>query len=135
MRNEELRRSRNESEALREKYFDLYNLAPVGYATLDREGAILEANLTLAKQLGVTSGTLVGQPLGLFVARPSGIAYVLYLRRLFDTGEGASTEVGMVTTSGAEICMRLDAVFRDKRDPEASSCLVTLTDVTDRDQA
>ena len=135
MQNEELRRTRDELEVSRESYFDLYDLAPVGYVTLDREGVVAQANLTVANQLGVTRGHLVGQPLGRFVAQSSGAAYVLYLRRLFQTGEGASTEVGMVTASGAEVCMRLDAAFRDRGGGVARPCLVTLTDVTGRDQA
>jgi len=37
MQNEELLEAREEIEALLEKYSDLYDFAPVGYLTLDRE--------------------------------------------------------------------------------------------------
>lgn len=46
MQNEELRRSQLELDAIRARYFDLYDLAPVGYCTLSETGLILEANLT-----------------------------------------------------------------------------------------
>jgi len=51
MQNEELRRTQAELEISRERYFDLYDLAPVGYFTLNEMGFILEANLAGAKLL------------------------------------------------------------------------------------
>jgi PAS domain-containing protein len=69
MQNEELRRAQEELEASRERYFDLYDLAPVGYFTLGEPGLILQANLTAAALLGVTRDALVKQPLTRFILR------------------------------------------------------------------
>ena len=44
MQNEELRRAGVELDASRARYFDLYDLAPVGYVTLDERGTIVQAN-------------------------------------------------------------------------------------------
>src|SRR5947207_15516802 len=62
MQNEELRRTQLELDAARERYFDLYDLAPVGYFTVSESGLILEANLTAAKLLGVPGASFVRQP-------------------------------------------------------------------------
>jgi PAS domain-containing protein len=67
IQNEELRRAQEELEASRSRYFDLYDLAPVGYLTLSEQGLILEANLTLVTLLGVTRGALAKQPLARFI--------------------------------------------------------------------
>jgi len=43
---------RLELEASQARYFDLYDLAPVGYVTLTEQGVIQEANLRAATCLG-----------------------------------------------------------------------------------
>ena len=43
MQNEDLRRTQEDLEASRARYFDLYDLAPVGYFALSEEGLILES--------------------------------------------------------------------------------------------
>ena len=53
MQNDELRRVQQELETSREKYFDLYDLAPVCYITINEKGIILESNITAAVLLGV----------------------------------------------------------------------------------
>ena len=62
MQNEELRRAQVELDATRAKYFDLYDLAPVGYMTVSEKGLILEVNLTAANLLDMTRGALAKQP-------------------------------------------------------------------------
>lgn len=46
MQNRELCNAHAELDTAQAHYFDLYNLAPVGYCTLSEKGLILEANLT-----------------------------------------------------------------------------------------
>jgi hypothetical protein len=48
MQNEELRRSQVALEESRRKYFDLYDLAPVGYVTLDRRRIIQESRRSIS---------------------------------------------------------------------------------------
>jgi len=44
MQNDELFKAEAEAKQARDKYFDLYHYAPVGYATIDKHGRILQAN-------------------------------------------------------------------------------------------
>ncbi len=53
MQNEELRASQVELEKNRSRYFELYDLAPVGHLTVNEQGYITRANLTFATLLGV----------------------------------------------------------------------------------
>jgi diguanylate cyclase (GGDEF)-like protein/PAS domain S-box-containing protein len=62
MQNEELRQAKDALDASRARYVDLYDLAPVGYCSVNEGGLITQANLTLASLLGVTRSTLAMQP-------------------------------------------------------------------------
>ena len=62
MQNDELRATQIALQQSRERFFDLYDLAPVGYCSVRETGQILHANLTLTKLLGVARNTLDKQP-------------------------------------------------------------------------
>jgi PAS domain S-box-containing protein len=63
IQNEELTQTLTEVNALRAKYLDLYDFAPVGYFTLDTKGNMVELNLRAAQMLGVERKRLIGRPL------------------------------------------------------------------------
>ncbi|MDP3539447.1 MAG: PAS domain S-box protein [Azonexus sp.] len=53
MHNEELRNAYDEADALRDRYADIYDFAPVGYFTLNQQGVILDMNLAGSILLGI----------------------------------------------------------------------------------
>jgi PAS domain S-box-containing protein len=55
--------AQHELEISRERYAQLYDYAPVGYATLDHVGSVRELNLTAAALLDYRREELVGRPL------------------------------------------------------------------------
>ena len=92
MQNEELRRAYVEIEAARARYFNLYDLAPVGYITVSQQGLILEANLTVATLLGVGRMALVKKRISQFICREDQDAYYLVLKQLLDTKSSPQSE-------------------------------------------
>jgi PAS domain S-box-containing protein len=68
IQNEELRRAHNAMEEARDRYMDLYEFAPVGYITINREGLIGEINLTGSALLGVERTKLINRRFSAFVA-------------------------------------------------------------------
>jgi PAS domain S-box-containing protein len=110
MQNEELRRAQVELDATRARYFDLYDLAPVGYFTLSESGLILEANFTAARLLGMERGTLVKRRLASFLVREDADIYYLRLRELRETGLQQDFEVRMTRPDGTPFWVRVEAV-------------------------
>jgi len=64
---EDLRKAQLALVESRDKLLDLYELAPLGYLTLDDKARVTEANLTSATLLGVPRKDLVHHGLGRFV--------------------------------------------------------------------
>ena len=134
MQNEELRRAQEELAASQQRYFDLYDMAPVGYVTLSESGKILEANLTLSTLLGVTRGVLAGLPLACFIFNEDQDCYYLFRKHLLETGHPQARDLQMVRGDGSVFWARLEATIA--RDEAAETlCRIVLSDVTERKQA
>ena len=131
MQNEELRTAQAEIEAGRARYFDLYDLAPVGYCTLSEKGLILEANLTAAALLDVPRGTLVNQPISRFIHKEDQDIYYLHRKKLFETGETQECELRLVKPDGASFWGHLKATAAQAADG-APVCRVVISDITER---
>lgn len=109
MQNDELRQTQLQLDATRARYFDLYDLAPVGYCTVNADGVILEANLEAATQLGVTRSGLLQRPISQFILKSQRDDYYLFHHRLLDTGEPQSCELQMQRSGGATFWATLAA--------------------------
>ena len=134
MQNEDLRRAQVELDAVRARYFDLYDLAPVGYVTLSEHSLILEANLTAATLLGVPRGALVKQPFPRFILTEDADIYYRCRKQLFESGEPQACEVRIVPQGGANLWAHLAATAAQD-DKDAPVCRMVLTDITSDKQA
>jgi PAS domain S-box-containing protein len=134
MQNEELRRAQAELEVARVRYFDLYDLAPVGYCTISDQGLILEANLTAAKLLGMARGALVKQQVNRFILKQDLDSFYLHCKQLFETGEPRACELRMVKMDGTEFWVHLTTTVAQDSDG-VPVCRVVISNITDRKQA
>jgi PAS domain S-box-containing protein len=134
MQNEELRRAQAELDAARARYFDLYDLAPVGYCTLSEQGLILEANLTAATLLGVARGALCKQPITRFILRDDQDIYYQHRRQLFETVEPQTCELRMVKADGMVFWVQLSTTAARDADG-APVCRAVMGDITERKRA
>ncbi|PRC91455.1 PAS domain-containing hybrid sensor histidine kinase/response regulator [Solimicrobium silvestre] len=134
MQNEELRESQVALDAARDRYFDLYDLAPVGYCTISEKGLIRQANLAAASLFGVMRGTLLKQPLSRFISRENQDTYYLHRKKLVETGEPQSFEMQMVKEDATPFWAHLTMTIAQDADG-AAELRVVLNDVTERKHA
>ena len=131
MQNEEMRRTQVELDAARVRYFDLYDLAPVGYCTISKQGLIMEANLTASTMLGVPRGKLVSQPLTRFILKEDQDIFYLHRKNLLDTGEPQTCELRMVKKNGTIFWAHL-AGAAAKDESGTTICRIVISDITER---
>jgi len=131
LQNEELRRIHRELDAARERYFDLYDMAPVGYCTVTTQGQILEANLTAATLLGVTRSALTRLRLTHFMPLAQRQIFEQCSALLDTSGQTQSCELQMLTSTGQPVWVQL--VANMARDAAGDTVLrVMFRDVSDR---
>ncbi|MBE9169230.1 PAS domain-containing protein [Pleurocapsales cyanobacterium LEGE 06147] len=82
VQNEELSNARQIAEVERQRYQDLFEFAPDGYAVTDAEGMIREANRAIAALLSIEPDCLIDTPLAVYIVHSDRQAFRNLLARL-----------------------------------------------------
>jgi PAS domain S-box-containing protein len=130
LQNEQLRQTNLELELTRNKYIDLFELAPLGYFTLDRGGVILEVNQTGCTQLGLTRERLNGRRLPVFVQENFRTHFAVFLRRVFETRQLCRVELTMTRQGGQPFHVQIDAVATQTPEGSPEHARAAITDIS-----
>jgi PAS domain S-box-containing protein len=84
VQNDELLETREQVEAERHRYQELFEFAPDGYLVTDTVGVITEANQAAAEMLGVSPQHIAHKPVALFLADKEKMAFRQRLSALVD---------------------------------------------------
>ena len=87
MQNDELLSTQARLEISQRRYFELYDLAPVGYLTMDPKGIILEINLTAANLMDFPRGQLISENFGRFSFPDFQDIFYIHCRTVLKTRE------------------------------------------------
>lgn len=93
MQNEELTQAYVTTEAALKKYTMLFDLAPVGYFSLDPEGTITELNFTGADMLQERRFSLINSNFKLFVSEGSRPVFNNFFRNVFTSSKKETCEI------------------------------------------
>jgi diguanylate cyclase (GGDEF)-like protein/PAS domain S-box-containing protein len=133
LQNEELRTIRLALEASRARYLDLYDMAPVGYCTLDSHGLILRGNLKVATLLGLPRAALLKRFFSNFIFKEDQSRYTNLHDRLLETRQPQDGELRMLDGHGIPFWTNLVTSITESEDGVAV-VRVVVTDISERKQ-
>lgn len=110
LQNEELRQTQIELGAVKTRYFELYDLAPVGYLTISENGLITQANFAAATMLGLPRRALVKMPFSNFIDHDEQSSYYLFCKQFVESKEQQTLNLRMLNHDGAPFWAHLEAV-------------------------
>jgi PAS domain S-box-containing protein len=143
LQNEELRRVQAELEESRSQFFDLYDLAPVGYCEVSKEGTILKANLALATLLDMKRNELVSLPLFRIILEEDQNHFYHLKKEIFATATTRNTELAaptrtcdlrLIRSDGSTVWISLRANVTTSYSGETTLNVVA-TDISERKQS
>jgi PAS domain S-box-containing protein len=126
--------SQQELETSRASYFELYDLAPVGYCKISNDGLILKANLTAATLFGRPRSELVKMALTQFIAHDDQDTFYFLHKQLQASEVEQTCELRMRDFDGKTFWANLQ-IARIVSKVEAPILLLAFSDITRRKNA
>jgi PAS domain S-box-containing protein len=130
MQNEELRRTQQDLATTKARYFELYDLAPVGYLTLNAQGMIQEANLTATTLFGYARKRLIGKPLTQFISPEDQDSYYLQRKELIASNEPRDWDLRLLRGDGSFFWANIQMTAAQQ-----GECWLALKEITIRKEA
>ncbi|HMI87036.1 MAG TPA: ATP-binding protein [Polyangiaceae bacterium] len=127
LQNEELRLARLELEAGLDRYTQLFDFAPIGYATLAADGTVREMNHVGAGMLFERRARLMGKRFALFIAPADRPSFNELFNQVLKTDRKETREFDLVTVGGERPKVRLSGVSLAGAEP---TVLVAFEDIT-----
>lgn len=127
--NQTLRDAQGQLEDSRSRYADLYDFAPIAYATFDRNGFVLEINLTGAALLGRDRSWIIGRPFVELVQLADPDSFLAHIRSSLESPTRVVNEITFSNERGAFEFQLVSAAVR-RVDGASRSCRTAFLDIT-----
>jgi PAS domain S-box-containing protein len=128
MQNEELKRAKLETENALTKYSDLYDFAPLGLFTLDKDGFIREVNLAGAEFLGMERRYLSNKRFELFIEPKDRPTFDAFCHEAYITEVKQKCEISLVKSTGERIHARIEGRAAENSGVEYSIAVIDMTE-------
>ncbi len=138
MQNEELLAAQVKIEQSRKKYYNLYNLAPVGFFTFNlKTGRIEDANPACARLLGIRSSGLRGVYFSRFIVPEFQDAFCFHKKRICESVDGSThqCQLDLIRLDGTSLSVQLESVAIKGPSDTSRQAYISLADITRAKQA
>ena len=119
--------SKESLEKSQNKYINLYDFAPTGYLTINREGRIFEINLKGARLFEADRGNLMDCNLKKFIDNEMISDLENFLIQVFENKTPSGCEIKLKTVQEKSVYVYLEGAVSD----EMEKCLLSMVDITD----
>jgi len=135
LQNHELRRTQSDLEASRNRYFGLFDLAPLPYFLFDSRHLLVDLNLAAAELVGAERGRLKGQPFFTWVAAAHRDQFHQHLNRVFEEPTAQVLECFVQRKGQAGRWVRFHSQQMLSEAGVEPICLAAAVDFTERQEA
>jgi len=131
LQNIALQKAQEESEESRKKYIKLYDFAPTGFFTINREGIINEINIKGARLFGIEPVHLINFDFNQLIDSDSLPDFEIFLKQVFEKKTQSGCELKLKPINEKLIFIYLEGAIIDER----QTCLLSMADITERKEA
>lgn len=132
IQNEELEKTQIELEDSRRDYYELYDLAPVGYLTLDENGIIKKVNLLGAELLGKPRKYLINEAFIRFISPSSKETFHYHFQEVKKTQLKKRCQIKLISDKKIPFFLSLDTDAVMNENGNFKGFRTTLTDISER---
>ena len=130
MQNEELRKSQDETERIRKKFEDLWELSPAGHVIVDGFGRITALNRRTEALFGRPRNILLGARFTSLLGSHDQVPVQLLLERTAEIADTEAQEIACIRPDGSRyVCQLRCSVLKVESEPKEIQ--LVLTDITE----
>ncbi|MCE5214611.1 MAG: PAS domain S-box protein, partial [Methanobacterium sp.] len=134
IQNEELKRYQSQLQTSKNRYFEMYNFAPIGYFTLDQKELIKDVNIAGANLLGLGKNKLINSAFIRFIAPQSRNRFFENVKNFRENKEHLKCELELLRDKKTfPVIMEISS--RPTSEGRLESLLITIIDITELKEA
>lgn len=136
IQNEELQQARREAEESREAYADLYEQAPIGYVTVNKEGVISASNRSASEMLQISRDGLDGRGFSHFILAEDHKVYFGLIRKVAESKQKRRAgEIRLLRAGAVPFYARMEIASSFNGDGRLDGWRIVFADISDLKRA